>query len=396
MKPAGAGIATIVSLMKLNADTAFGAQVRLRKLAKAYGTTAAVDDVSLEIPAGAFVSLLGPSGSGKTTTLNLIAGFLTPDRGEIFIDGRPVADVPSHQRNIGMVFQSYSLFPHMTVAQNVGFPLRMRTRLSRSEARKRIADILALMQLSEYGSRYPRQLSGGQQQRVAIARALVSRPRLLLMDEPLGALDRNLRAQLQAEIRRIHQSVGTTIVYVTHDQSEALTMSDLVVVMHRARIAQIGTPRALYESPASVFVADFLGESNLIAGTIAAIDGRCCTVKTTHGAVIHVAPAGFSAAPGARVFVLIRPEDMLARQPAEPEAGNGCERLLATVKGLGFHGDYFNLDAAIGDELVKVRVPRAQSACFETGRQVLLTWAHDTARLLPAGPGLDAAGGEAP
>jgi ABC-type Fe3+/spermidine/putrescine transport system ATPase subunit len=384
--------------MNRNADTASGAQVRLRKLGKAYGTIVAVDDVSLEIPAGAFVSLLGPSGSGKTTTLNLIAGFLAPDRGEIFIDERPVDDVPSHKRDIGMVFQSYSLFPHMTVADNVGFPLRMRTRLSRIEARKRVAEILALMQLSQYESRYPRQLSGGQQQRVAIARALVSRPRLLLMDEPLGALDKNLRAQMQAQIRRIHHSVGTTIIYVTHDQSEALTMSDLVVVMHRARIAQIGTPRALYESPASVFVADFLGESNLIAGTVMATDSRYCTVKTTHGAVIHVAPARFSAAPGERVFVLIRPEDMIARpvQPAEPDAGTACERLFATVKGLGFHGDYFNLDAAIGDEVVKVRVPRAQSVCFETGRQVLLTWAHDTARLLPAGCGAETAAGGAP
>jgi putative spermidine/putrescine transport system ATP-binding protein len=297
-----------------------------------------------------------------------------------------------------MVFQSYSLFPHMTVADNVGFPLRMRTRLSRIEARKRIADILALMQLSQYESRYPRQLSGGQQQRVAIARALVSRPRLLLMDEPLGALDKNLRAQMQAEIRRIHHGVGTTIVYVTHDQAEALTMSDLVVVMHRARIAQIGTPRALYESPASVFVADFLGESNLIAATVMATDSRFCTVKTTHGAVIHVAPARFSAAPGERVFILIRPEDMIARPapPAGPDAGNGREQLFATVKGLGFHGGYFNLDAAIGDEVVKIRVPRSQSACFETGRQVLLTWAHDTARLLPLGSGLEAAGGGTP
>ena len=177
---------------------------------------------------------------------------------------RSVADVPPHKRNIGMVFQSYSLFPHMTVADNVGFPLRMRTKLSREAARKRIAEMLELVQLAHLASRYPRQLSGGQQQRVAMARALVSHPRLLLMDEPLGALDKKLREQMQIEIKRIHRSVGTTVIYVTHDQTEALTMSDLVVVMHQARIAQVGTPRVLYEAPANLFVADFLGDSNLL------------------------------------------------------------------------------------------------------------------------------------
>jgi len=224
---------------------ASGAQLRLRNLTKTFGAVTAVDQISLDVPAGAFVSLLGPSGSGKTTTLNLIAGFLTLDAGDILLDARSVADIPPHKRNIGMVFQSYSLFPHMTVEENVGFPLRMRTRLSRDDAARRIDEMLALVQLSHLGSRYPRQLSGGQQQRVAMARALVSRPRLLLMDEPLGALDKKLREQMQIEIRRIHRSVGTTVIYVTHDQAEALTMSDVVVVMHQARIAQIGTPRAL-------------------------------------------------------------------------------------------------------------------------------------------------------
>src|ERR1051326_4704279 len=261
-----------------------GAQVRLRKLSKTYSGLAAVDGISFDVPAGAFVSLLGPSGSGKTTTLNLIAGFLTPDAGDILIDDRSVADVPPHKRNIGMVFQSYSLFPHMTVADNVGFPLRMRSKLNRQAAQKRIAEMLALVQLSHLGARYPRQLSGGQQQRVAMARALVSAPRLLLMDEPLGALDKKLREQMQAEIRRIHRSVGTSVVYVTHDQSEALTMSDLVVVMHRGRIAQIGTPRALYESPADAFVADFIGDSNLLAATVIESGREACKVKMRGGA----------------------------------------------------------------------------------------------------------------
>src|ERR1700681_3602915 len=255
------------------AGKASGAQLRLRRLTKAFGTAKAVDQISLDVPAGAFVSLLGPSGSGKTTTLNLIAGFLTADSGDIQLDQRSIADVPPHKRNIGMVFQSYSLFPHMTVAENVGFPLRMRTRLSRQDARRRIDEMLALVQLGHLGARYPRQLSGGQQQRVAMARALVSHPRLLLMDEPLGALDKKLREQMQVEIKRIHRSVGTTVIYVTHDQTEALTMSDLVVVMHQSRIAQVGSPRALYESPANLFVADFLGDSNLLPGRIAGITG---------------------------------------------------------------------------------------------------------------------------
>src|SRR5579864_7088705 len=325
-----------------SAAVSSGAQVRLRKLSKAYGGLAAIDGVSFDVPAGAFVSLLGPSGSGKTTTLNLIAGFLAPDSGDILIDERSVADVPPHKRNIGMVFQSYSLFPHMTVADNVGFPLRMRSKLNRQAAQKRIAEMLALVQLSHLGARYPRQLSGGQQQRVAMARALVSAPRLLLMDELLGALDKKLREQMQAEIRRIHRSVGTSVVYVTHDQSEALTMSDLVVVMHRGRIAQVGTPRALYESPADAFVADFIGDSNLLAATIVEARTGGCTVKMRSGAVIGTLPAPFAAAPGAPAFLLVRPEDMSVQIEACGQA-DGREQLTGLIAELSFHGDVFKL-----------------------------------------------------
>ncbi len=361
---------------------ASGAQVRLCNLSKIFGTVAAVDGVSLGVPAGAFVSLLGPSGSGKTTTLNLIAGFLKPDNGDILIDERSVADVPPHKRNIGMVFQSYSLFPHMTVAENVAFPLRMRAKLTRDAAQKRIAEMLALVQLSHLEARYPRQLSGGQQQRVAMARALVSRPRLLLMDEPLGALDKKLREQMQAEIRHIHRSVGTTVVYVTHDQSEALTMSDLVVVMHRARIAQIGTPRSLYETPASAFVADFLGDSNLIAGTVVAVDGNGCAVRIGSGTLIRAAAGQVAATVGKRVFVLIRPEDMAVR-PAAQQADAG-DRLVGAVQELSYHGDIFKLSVAVGTNILKAKVAREHGGDFEVGRQVLLTWQPNAARLLPA------------
>jgi spermidine/putrescine ABC transporter ATP-binding subunit len=379
--------------MDRSADTASGAQVRLRNLYKAYGQVAAVDDVSLDVPAGAFVSLLGPSGSGKTTTLNLIAGFLTPDRGDILIDNRSVADVPPHKRNIGMVFQSYSLFPHMTVAENVGFPLRMRSRLARDEAQKRIAEMLALVQLSHLQSRYPRQLSGGQQQRVAMARALVSRPRLLLMDEPLGALDKKLREQMQTEIRRIHRSVGTTVVYVTHDQSEALTMSDLVVVMHRARIAQIGPPNALYEAPSNTFVADFIGDSNLIDVTIVEAAGDHWAVKAGNGAFIHAVRPAFAASAGDRAFLLIRPEDMtvqpLAIEPQESPVQR--EKIVGVLKERSFHGDMFKLGIAVGGDVLKAKVAREDGGSFEVGQQIMLTWKSGAARLLPA-TGDDVAG----
>ena len=303
------------------AAMASGAQLRLRQLTKAFGASQAVDRISLDVPAGAFVSLLGPSGSGKTTTLNLIAGFLTPDAGDILLDERSIADVPPHKRNIGMVFQSYSLFPHMTVAENVGFPLRMRTRLSRQDARQRIDEMLALVQLGHLGTRYPRQLSGGQQQRVAMARALVSHPRLLLMDEPLGALDKKLREQMQIEIKRIHRSVGTTVIYVTHDQTEALTMSDLVVVMHQARVAQVGTPRVLYEAPANVFVADFLGDSNLLTATIAHVSGDELAVEIGERRE-DTAPRGARRPRRrrSRTVVLIRPEDIAV---TATDAANG-------------------------------------------------------------------------
>ena len=355
--------------------------MRLRGLSKTYSGLAAVDRISFDVPAGAFVSLLGPSGSGKTTTLNLIAGFLTPDAGDILIDERSVADVPPHKRNIGMVFQSYSLFPHMTVADNVGFPLRMRSKLNRQAAQKRIAEMLTLVQLSHLGARYPRQLSGGQQQRVAMARALVSAPRLLLMDEPLGALDKKLREQMQAEIRRIHRSVGTTVVYVTHDQSEALTMSDLVVVMHRGRIAQIGTPRALYESPADAFVADFIGDSNLLAVSIADAGRDGCVVKTRDGAAVGTLPASF-AAPGQQAFLLIRPEDMTVQLQACAKA-DGHEQLMGVITELSFHGDVFKLAGAVGGDLLKAKVAREQGGSLEIGRQVVLSWRRDAARLLP-------------
>jgi putative spermidine/putrescine transport system ATP-binding protein len=372
------------------AGKASGAQLHLRQLTKTFGAAKAVDQISLDVPAGAFVSLLGPSGSGKTTTLNLIAGFLTPDAGDILLDGRSIADVPPHKRNIGMVFQSYSLFPHMTVADNVGFPLRMRTKLSREAARKRIDDMLALVQLAHLAGRYPRQLSGGQQQRVAMARALVSHPRLLLMDEPLGALDKKLREQMQVEIKRIHRSVGTTVIYVTHDQTEALTMSDLVVVMHQARVAQVGSPRVLYEAPANLFVADFLGDSNLLPAKIVSSSHDEAVVAIGNGATLRAPRGSLAVAAGDRAVVLIRPEDMSVTTSGE-HAGTQQQSLAGAVKDISYHGDTFKLDIAVGDDVLKVKVAREAAAGMEPGRAVFLTWKPAAVRILPVADNADGA-----
>ena len=223
--------------------------------------------ISLDIRSGEFLTLLGPSGSGKTTTLMMIAGFETPTAGDIAIDGRSVVALPPHKRNIGMVFQNYALFPHLTVAENIGFPLKQRG-IDRAARARLVAESLELVRLPGYQARYPRQLSGGQQQRVALARSIVFHPRLLLMDEPLGALDKQLRESLQLEMRRLHADLGITFIYVTHDQEEALTMSDRVAVMHEGLIAQVGTPEDLYDRPCDRFVASFIGESNFLPGVV--------------------------------------------------------------------------------------------------------------------------------
>ncbi len=366
--------------MDRSADTAgaSGACLELRHLSKAFAGIRAVDRVSLDVPAGIFVSLLGPTGSGKTTTLDLIAGFLSPDTGDILLDGRSVADVPPHQRNIGMVFQSCSLFPHMTVADNVGFPLRMRTTLTRAQSRRRIGEILELMQLAHLAARRPRQLSGGQQQRVAMARALVSRPRLLLMDEPLGALDKKLREQMQVEIKRIHRSVGTTVVYVTHDRDEALTMSDIVVLMHQSRIAQVGSPRALYENPASPFVADFLGHSNLLSGRIVETAGAQALVELGNGQVVRARRGEVGAMAGEKTVVLLRPEDMRVGTPAE-----GQDTVRGCIAEMFYQGDSYRLDVAVGPDRLKVKIPRLSGIGMTLGQEVQITWESDAPRLLP-------------
>ena len=243
------------------------AHVNLKRINKQYGEVKAVDDVSLDIEEHEFISLLGPSGSGKTTLLMIVAGFAKADSGHVFIDGKDISLVPPYQRNIGMVFQNYALFPHMTIADNIAYPLKMR-RISRRKARQMVEEILETVQLKGFGRRFPAQLSGGQQQRVALARAMVFKPPILLMDEPLGALDKKLREQMQIELKHIQEQLGITVLYVTHDQEEALSMSSRIAVINNGRIEHLGTALEIYDHPANEFVADFVGETNIFSAEV--------------------------------------------------------------------------------------------------------------------------------
>jgi putative spermidine/putrescine transport system ATP-binding protein len=290
----------------------------LEGVSKRYGTQIAVDALDLSLRTGEFLTLLGPSGSGKTTTLMMVAGLQQPDSGTICLNGASVADRPPYRRDIGMVFQHYALFPHMTVRRNVGFPLEMR-RLPRPEIAKLVDEALDLVRLPGLGDRQPKELSGGQQQRVALARALVYRPALLLMDEPLGALDRKLREQLQLEIKRVHRERGISVLYVTHDQEEALTMSDRIAVFDQGRIQQIGTPEELYDRPSTRFVASFIGDTNLIAGHVGAVVDGICRVETPAGRVQASIRRPMTA--GTSVVVAVRPERMVVAAEGEGLAG---------------------------------------------------------------------------
>ncbi len=311
-----------------------GASVVLSGVEKHFDSVGAVRGVSLDIRSGEFLTLLGPSGSGKTTTLMMIAGFETPNAGDIAIDGRSVVALPPHKRNIGMVFQNYALFPHLTVAENIGFPLKQRG-VDRATRARLVAESLELVRLPGYEARYPRQLSGGQQQRVALARAIVFRPRLLLMDEPLGALDKQLRESLQLEMRRLHADLGITFIYVTHDQEEALTMSDRVAVMNEGLIAQVGTPEDLYDRPCDRFVASFIGESNFLTGTVLGREDDLLVVDC--GAAIVRAVVEDPRSQSRNVTITIRPERMhFADRVAESARQNF---MAATVMEAVFAGE---------------------------------------------------------
>ena len=310
--------------------------VSLVSLTKHFGQVAAVDSIDLDIPSGGFFSLLGPSGCGKTTTLRLIAGFEQPSSGRVLLDGRDMAGTPPSKRPVNTVFQSYALFPHLRVFDNVAFGLR-RAHVPRAEIRRRVGEALDLVQLSDLAARKPGQLSGGQQQRVALARALVLRPAVLLLDEPLGALDAKLRRQLQVELKQLQSHVGITFVYVTHDQEEALTMSDRIAVINRGRIEQAASPRDLYEEPANAFVADFLGVSNLMDATANGPSGDAAQVRLANGFSVEVRRGDISRR--GEVKVVIRPERVLL----EPAGATGPNRIPGMVTNVVYLGSGIQL-----------------------------------------------------
>jgi putative spermidine/putrescine transport system ATP-binding protein len=359
----------------------------LRGLRKDFGTIAAVDGIDLEVRRGEFLTLLGPSGSGKTTTLRMVAGFMAPTSGSIEIDGTDMTRVPPYRRDVGMVFQNYALFPHMTAADNVAFPLRMRRRPA-AEIKKRVADALELVKLGSHGDRYPRQLSGGQQQRIALARAVVFEPRLLLMDEPLGALDRKLRESLQLEIIRVSRELGATVLYVTHDQEEALVMSDRIAIFSMGLIEQLGSGEDLYDRPASLFVADFIGESNILRGTYE-VDGGAGGWMTREGSRWRVggaAAARSELSSGAAAALVVRPERM---RILDGEAvTDGMNTLDASVDEVLYLGPDTKYQLALGSgQRISIREPReANARGLQRGDPVRVGWSVDDG-LLVADPG---------
>ena len=337
------------------------------------GRAFAVTRLNLGVARGEFLTLLGPSGSGKTTTLNMLAGFERPTSGTITLEGRPVDRLPPYQRNIGMVFQNYALFPHMSVAENVAFPLSVR-QVSKADIAGRVGRALDMVRLKQFGDRKPAQLSGGQQQRVALARALVFEPSLVLMDEPLGALDKKLREHMQLEIKQIHTMLGVTIVYVTHDQSEALTMSDRVAVFNNGAVAQLGSPDDLYNAPQSSFVASFIGENNTLEGIVDRVSGKECRVRLTGGGELTALAIGV--AQGNACHVAIRPE-RLSLMPA------GANALPATVDGRIYLGDHLRLLARLGnDQVLTVKV--GPEATMANGEAVTVSCAPQDCRAFPA------------
>jgi spermidine/putrescine transport system ATP-binding protein len=347
--------------------------VELRGVVKRHGSTVAVDHLSLSVRRGEFFSLLGPSGAGKTTVLRLVAGFEQPDQGEVLIDGRSMRDVPPNLRPVNLVFQHYALFPHLTVSGNVAFGLEMRG-TTRAETRSRVGEALEMVRLGTHGDRLPAQLSGGEQQRVALARALVNRPSVVLLDEPLGALDQQLRQEMQGELKAIQEQVGLTFVCVTHHQEEALTMSDRVAVLHRGRVLQIGTPEKIYGAPASLFVAEFIGVSNRVEGRVASVDGGRCRIEAPGLPVIHAgARAGIE--PGSRVSLVVRPERLhLSAQTALNGFDNSVPALVARAV---YNGHEMQYQLRVGDGLLwTARVPNAGDgqARFRPGESVVVRW----------------------
>jgi putative spermidine/putrescine transport system ATP-binding protein len=347
--------------------------LRVSNLCKRYGDFVALAPTSLDVAKGEFLTLLGPSGSGKTTLLSLIAGLAHPDEGQILIDDADVTLSPAYARDIGVVFQNYALFPHMTVEDNIAFPLKMR-KLADAEERRLTAEALDTVRLPHVAKRYPRELSGGQQQRIALARCIVYRPAIILMDEPLGALDKKLRDQMQLEIKRIHRELRTTIVYVTHDQEEAMTMSDRICLMNAGAIEQLGTPEDLYFRPRSVFVADFLGESNLLGATVQAVDADGLDiVLADREARSRAVGNGSAFAAGEPIKIMVRPQNLTVEN-----AGSGNGKLTGRLTDVMISGSltrlYIEPETAGMAQLVAAYPTRSSAVPYEIGQRLSLGW----------------------
>lgn len=324
------------------------ADIEIEGVSKRFGDFHALDDISMSVESGSFVTILGPSGSGKSTTLRIVGGFERPDRGRVLLDGQDITELPPEIRDVNTTFQGYALFPHMSVMDNVAFGLRVK-KVKPAEIRRRVEDSLELVQLPGYGNRNVSNLSGGEKQRVALARAIINKPRVLLLDEPLSALDLKLRRQMQIELKHLQRTIGVTFLYVTHDQGEALAMSDQVVVMNRARIEQIGTPEEVYRSPRTEFVADFLGESNILAGTVLAAEGNRLRVAVDHHKWLTTGNAGAQGPGNGDVKLSVRPESIVVGAASE-----ACEnRTTATIEDAIYLGNAWELIITVGDTRMK-------------------------------------------
>ena len=353
--------------------------VKFEKVDKSYdGEILVVKGLDLNIPKGEFLTMLGPSGSGKTTVLMMLAGFETPTNGEIYLDGEPISSIPPYKRGIGMVFQNYALFPHMTVKENLSFPLEVR-KIPKKELDEKVANALLMVELQDFGNRMPLQLSGGQQQRVALARALVFEPRLVLMDEPLGALDKNLREQMQYEIKHIHEKIGITVVYVTHDQSEALTMSNRIAVFNDGKIQQISTPDVLYEKPDNSFVAQFIGENNQLKGKVKSVNGKNCIVETENGDEIVSLKINVNNI-GDTSLLSLRPE----RVWVNVDQKNYENNFEGTVEELIYLGDHVRTRVKVcGEDQFIVKIPNSSDQSdLKEGATVKLSWKAEDTRAL--------------
>ena len=359
-----------------------GTGISIRGVTKRFGDVVAVDNINLDIDQNEFFSILGPSGCGKTTLMRMIAGFERPDFGHIVLLGEPVENLPPSQRNLNMVFQNYALFPHLSVFDNVAFELKVR-RMGRKEIIPRVTQVLALVQMSEFGKRKPSQLSGGQRQRVALARALVGRPAVLLLDEPLGALDQKLRKEMQIELKRLQREVGITFIYVTHDQEEALTMSDRIAVMRGGSVLQVDSPRSLYEFPSSRYVASFIGQSNFLTGTVIESNDDFAVVDTKIGTHIRTRPER-DAHVGNQVTVAIRPERL--KLVPESEVGNGENLMKGVLRELLYVGNDTHFIVTLPNDVeITVREQNTDSFAsthFRQGDSVTVSWPSDGALIL--------------